>query len=159
MTLPIAGDPITAENLAVVQELIRIADAIDAAVDAKLWPAAERLFYEAVATDIASLGGGEPATVTPAELVGAWAANLGPSKTSFHMRTNHQVHIAGDTATLRSHGYAWNRLEGNGDPLWEVWGVYTHNFTRTGNGWRVSGMALAVATERGNPWVKATPGS
>ena len=158
MTLAIAGDTITDAGVATVQELIRIADAVDAAVDAKAWPAAERLFFEAVATDFTALSGTPPATITPAELVAAWAANLGASKASFHMRTNHQVHVAGDTATMRSHGYAWNRLEGNGDPLWEVWGLYTHNFTRTGHGWRISGVALDVAAERGNPWVKTTPG-
>lgn len=149
------GDPVTTANVADVQELIRIADALDAAVDAKQWDAAEALFFERV---LVELPGAEPATMTGADLVGQWAGNLGLAKTSLHLRTNHRVHIAGDTARLDSHAYAWNRLEGNGDPLWEVWGTYLHNFTRSGGGWRISGFAFAPVHERGNDWVKTTPG-
>ena len=151
------GDPLTAANLVDVAEIIRIADAIDAATDAKQWDEATAFFHEAVATDFTSLGG-EAKTMSGAELTAMWAANLGPAKTSCHLRTNHRVHIAGDTARLDTHGYAWNRLEGNGEPLWEVWGTYVHNLIRTGGRWRVSGLAFTVSHERGNPWVKATPG-
>lgn len=154
----LTGDPVTPANLADIQDIVRVADAVDAAVDAKDWAAARALFADTVATDFTSLGGGAPATIPAQALIDAWRANLAPSKTSFHARTNHRVRIEGDRATLVSHGYAWNRLEGNGDPLWEVWGVYTHSLARTAGGWRVDGMALEVSHERGNMWVKATPG-
>ncbi len=149
------GDPITTANVAEVQEIIRIADTLDAAVDAKQWETATSLFFEKV---LVELPGAAPATVTGAELIGSWATNLGPAKTSLHLRTNHRVHLAGDTARLDSHGYAWNRLEGHGDPLWEVWGTYVHNFTRTGDSWKISGFAFTPTHERGNDKVKTTPG-
>ena len=41
----------------------------------------------------------------------------GPKKTSLHLRGNHLVTLNGDRATVYSHAYAWNRMEGNGDPL------------------------------------------
>ena len=150
------GDRVTADNVAEVVELIRVADTLDAAVDARNWDAAIALFFEAV---LVELPGAAPVTTSGAELVAVWAANFGTTKTSLHLRTNHRVHIAGDTARLDSHGYAWNRMEGNGEPLWEVWGTYVHNFTRsTGGEWRISGFAFAPTHERGNDWVKMTPG-
>ena len=64
----------------------------------------------------------------------------------------------GDRATVQSNGYAWNCMEGNGDPLWEVWGTYEHRLLRSGAGWKVDGFIFRMTHERGNPWVKATPG-
>lgn len=154
----LAAQPLTPATAPVRAELIRIADGIDAAVDAKDWPRAQSYFADEVATDFSSLGGGPAARISGQQLVDAWSTNLKASKTSFHARTNHQVVIEGDRATMTSHGYAWNRLEGNGEPLWEVWGLYTHSFERRGDRWLVTGLTLKVTHERGNMWVKATPG-
>ena len=150
------GDPVTTANVAEVQELIRIADTLDAAVDGKNWEAATALFFDRV---LVGLPDTEPMIMTGPELVGQWADNFGDAKTSLHLRTNHRVHIAGDTARLDSHFYACNRMEGNGEPLWEIWGTTIHNFTRSiGGEWRISGFAFTPGHERGNDWVKSTPG-
>ncbi|WP_066477070.1 MULTISPECIES: nuclear transport factor 2 family protein [unclassified Sphingomonas] len=151
------SDPVTAANHLVVAELIRIADAIDRAVDARAWERARSLFAATVHVDFESLSGQPPATIPADALIAAWSSNLRGAKTSFHMRTNHQVTIEGDRATMVSAGYAWNRMEGNGDPLWEVWGDYTHRFARDADGgWRVDGMILRVTHQRGNFWVRDT---
>ena len=55
----VAAEPITLDTLADHAEMIRITDAIDAAVDAKDWPLARSFFNE----DVTSLVGGEPATI------------------------------------------------------------------------------------------------
>jgi hypothetical protein len=111
-----------------------------------------------VTVDFSTLSGQPPATVPSDDLIASWASNLKGSKTSLHLRTNHQVSIDDDRATVLSNGYAWNRMEGNGDPLWEVWGVYEHRLARSGETWKVDGFAFRVTHERGNPRVKATPG-
>lgn len=149
------GDPVTTANVAEVQELVRIVDALDAAVDAKQWDTVTDLFFDKV---LVELPGSAAITMTGAGLADLWARNLGPAKTSLHLRTNHRVHLAGDTARLDSHGYAWNRLDGVGEPLWEVWGTYVHNLTRTGSGWKISGFAFTALHERGNDLVKTTAG-
>ncbi|UVK37059.1 nuclear transport factor 2 family protein [Mesorhizobium sp. AR10] len=138
--------------------VIRIADAIDRAVDAQDWKLARSYFADSVSVDFSSLSGQPPATIASDDLIGTWAANLRGSKTSLHLRTNHQVVIDGDRATVSSNGYAWNRMEGNGDPLWEVWGTYEHRLGRSGVGWTVDGFTFRMTHERGNPWVKTTPG-
>ena len=45
-------------------------------------------------------------------------------------------------------------MEGNGDPLWEVWAVYEHAFERIGGAWKVTGFTFRMTHERGNLWVK-----
>lgn len=159
------GDPVTPETAADVGEMTRIAGAIDAAVDAKDWSLARSFFAEEIEVDFTSLAGGEPATIPADALIEGWSSNLTEEKTSFHMRSNHMVALEGpDAAVMTSHGYALNRMEAGaeeangGDPMWEVWGVYTHDFERGPEGWRVTGMALDVAAQRGNSFVRDTPG-
>ena len=162
----VSGDPVTLETLVDQAEMIRIADAIDAAVDAKDWQAARAHFTDEISVDFTSLVGGDPATIPADALVDGWSENLTAEKQSFHLRGNHRVAFEGpDSAGLSSHGYAWNRMErgalpeNGGEALWEVWGNYTHGFVRTEDGWRVNAMTFDATAERGNPYVRNTPGS
>ena len=153
------AEPSGWQALADERAVIRIADAIDRAVDAQDWKLARSYFADRVTADFSSLSGQPAANIASDDLIGAWAGNLKGSKTSLHLRTNHQVVLEANTATVRSNGYAWNRMEGNGDPLWEVWGTYEHHLTRSTAGWKVDGFAFHMTHERGNVWVKATPGN
>lgn len=162
----IGGDPVTADTLLDRAEMIRIADAIDSAVDAQDWVAARSFFTDTIDVDFTSLVGGEPATIPADGLIAGWSANLTGEKSSFHLRGNHRIAFDGpDAALMQSHGYAWNRMpsgaleENGGNDLWEVWGTYTHSFTRSEDGWRVSAMTFTATAERGNPYVRNTPGS
>lgn len=159
------GDAITRETVVDVAEMTRIANAIDAAVDAKDWVLARSYFTDEITVDFSSLVGGEPATIPADGLIAGWSGNLTAEKESFHLRGNHRVTFEdADNAAMLSHGYAWNRmargaLEENGaNPLWEVWGAYEHGFTRTEEGWKVDFMAFYATAERGSDFVRNTPG-
>lgn len=161
-----SGDPVTADTATDVAEMIRIADAIDAAVDAKDWPLARSFFADTIDVDFSALVGGEPATIPADALIDGWSGNLTADKALFYLRGNHRVTFDGaDAATMQSHGYAWNRMEAGADPanggeaLWEVWGNYTHDFARTEDGWTVTSMTFVPTAQRGNDWVRDTPGS
>lgn len=161
----VAGDPVTIETLVDRAEMIRIADAIDAAVDAKDWQAARALFTDEIRVDFTSLVGGEPATIPADALIEGWSGNLTQEKQSFHLRGNHRIKFDGlDAAVLHSHGYAWNRMErgmleeNGGEALWEVWGNYEHGFVRTERGWRVNAMTFSATAEHGSDFVRNTPG-
>lgn len=155
-----AAEPLPAALQAIVDEraVIAIADGVDNAVDARDWTRARSYFADKVLADFSTLTGQPPATISAEDLIGGWSGNLKGSKTSLHLRTNHQVTIAGDRATVVSHGYAWNRMPGQGDPLWEVWGTYEHRLTRTTDSWKIDGFTFRMTHERGNSWVKTTPG-
>ncbi len=162
----ITGDPITVDTLVDHAEMIRIADAIDAAVDSKDWATARAQFTDEIAVDFTSLVGGEPATIPADALIAGWSGNLTSEKQSFHLRGNHRISLDGaDAATMQSHGYAWNRMErgalpeNGGEAMWEVWGTYIHGFVRTEDGWRVNSMTFTATAERGSEFVRNTPGS
>ncbi|TFL16353.1 nuclear transport factor 2 family protein [Jannaschia formosa] len=161
-----AGTPITADNLVDNAEMVRIADAIDGAVDAKDWALARSFFTDEIFVDFTSLAGGEPATIPADGLIAGWQSNLTAEKTSFHLRGNHRITFEGeDAAIMVSHGYAWNRMErgalseNGGEALWEVWGTYEHGFSRTEDGWRVDAMSFFATAERGSEFVRNTPGN
>lgn len=137
---PLAAQAETPRTLAQLldhAEIIRITNAIDIAVDRKDWALARSFFAETIHVDFTSLIGGDPATIPADALIEGWAGNLTAEKESFHLRGNHQVSFPdADTATVYSHGYAWNRMErglaaeNGGEALWEVWGSYTHDLQR-----------------------------
>ena len=150
----LAQDPqILADELAIQ----RVPAEIEIAVDRKDWARARSFFAEQIRVDFSSLSGQPPATIPADALIAAWSANLGPKKQSHHQRGYGLVSLAGDRATIYSQGYAWNRMEGNGEPLWEVWGNYTHDLARTPAGWKVTAMTFVMTHQRGNTWVRDTP--
>ena len=162
----IDGDVITVQNRIDIAEMIRIADALDSAIDAKKWGVARKMFTNNVNADFNSLDGSAPETMPSRQLVNNWAGNFTKNKTSFHMRSNHRVtFFSDDEAVMLSHGYAWNRLASGASPenganaFWEMWGNYTHVFQRTPQGWKVNGIKFDLTAERGNPYVRNTPGS
>ncbi len=145
------------QRLADELAVIRITNEIDVAVDRKDWAKARSFFAEELRADFTSMTGGQQATIKSDDLIKDWSPNLGPKKTSLHLRGNHLVTLNGDKASVYSPAYAWNRREGNGDPLWEVWGHYIHEMQRTTTGWKVTAFTFVKTNERGNMWVKTTP--
>ncbi|MEM9027376.1 MAG: nuclear transport factor 2 family protein [Pseudomonadota bacterium] len=135
----------------------RVPTEIEIAVDRKDWVRARSFFADTIRVDFSSLSGQPPATIKADDLIKAWSTNLGPKKQSHHQRGHGLVTINGDTAVIYSQGYAWNRMEGKGDPLWEVWGNYTHKLQRTPDGWKVTDFTFEVTHQRGNTWVRDTP--
>jgi hypothetical protein len=156
------GTSMIQQRLADELELMRIPAEIEIAVDRKDWTKARSFFAETIRVDFTSLVGGEPATIPADALMQGWSGNLKGNKESLHMRGHPLVTINGDTATVYSNGYAYNRMPGAPDgsgELWEVWGNYTHEFERTDAGWKVTSFTFFKTHERGSMWVKATPGS
>ena len=138
-----------------IAEIIRVVDEIDNTVDAKDWTACRGYFLDEIYVNFTSLAGGSPGRIAADDLVGAWSTNLYSDKSSFHMRSNHEVTLERDRAEVTSKGYALNMLRRNtGSDLWEVWGLYTHTLERTAQGWKCSGMTLAVTRAWGNEKVR-----
>lgn len=160
--------PLTSEAASEASSLSQVADElaiqrvpteIEIAVDRKDWTKARSFFANEISINFSTLSGQPPATISADALIDAWSSNLGPKKQSHHQRGHGLVTVNGDTATIYSQGYAWNRMEGKGDPLWEVWGNYTHKLKRTLDGWKVTAMTFEMTHQRGNTWVRDTPAS
>jgi hypothetical protein len=133
-----------------------VVDEIDNRCDAKDWEACRAFFADEVEVDFTSLAGGEPARLKADDLIAAWAKNLFAEKKTYHQRGNHRIEATGDSATVYSKAYAFNLLEsGAVTGFWEVWGVYTHELVRTGEGWKCTGMKLEVIYQRGDERVRS----
>lgn len=130
--------------------IIELSNAIDNAVDAKDWDRAGAFFTDTISTDLPGQDG--KASIPSSQLVQGWETNLHAEKASFHLRGSHRVEFAdADNATVHSKAYAWNKVEGIvGGDLYEVWGNYTYDVTRGGDGWKVSGFAFEPVLQRGN---------
>lgn len=127
-----------------------IIDAINAVglhADLQDWEGVAAQFADSVVLDY-----GEPATMTPAEIITAWSGLLPGFDYTQHVIANHQVTIRGNNATAQSVVYATHFLENDeGDNYWVYIGNYTHDLTRTEDGWRITKMQARMGNQLGNP--------
>lgn len=82
------------------------------------------------------------------------AQALEPLDDSQHMVTNHQIVIAGDTATCRCYLQAQHvRRDVDGGDNFMVAGRYEDTLVRTADGWRINHRRLVSMWRQGNPVV------
>jgi len=138
------------------RELMRVAEALDEAVDAKNWEAARALFTDQVEADFTSLEAPNAGTVSADELISNWRRNLHPGKLSSRARNSEVVVVDGDNATMTSQGHVRYEIPARTDlNVWEGWGRFEHKFTRTPEGWRISGLKFTLTREAGEANVRA----
>lgn len=120
-------------------------------IDARDWDAAVGLFGESVAVDYTSLNGGEPATTSPAELVGGWRQRLEPLDATHHLIANLSARIDGERATCTANVTATHvKANATGGPHWTVGGRYDVGLVDTADGWRITALTLTVRWASGN---------
>lgn len=137
------------------REIRRIADALDDAVDAKNWEAVRALFTDEVAADFTTLGAGQSGAVFADHLIESWRRNLHAGKISTRSRDSEVVTVTGDTATMISQGHIRYEIPARTTHnVWEGWGRFEHTFTRTPDGWRVSGFKFTLEREAGEQSVR-----
>jgi hypothetical protein len=150
-----SDDALDSKNIADQIKIRRVVDEIDNQCDLKNWEKCRSFFTDEIEVNFTSLNGGEPGKMKADNLIGDWRTNLFEAKKTCHLRSNHSIKIDGDSAEVFSKAYAFNLLEtGEVKGLWEVWGNYTHNLTRTKNGWKVSMVTLEVIYQRGDEKVR-----
>lgn len=133
-----------------------VLDGIDNAIDDKDWDRCRAFFTDLVAISFEALGGGPPREVKADDLVGHWSKGLFAGKISLHTRSNYEITIDGDRATVRSKGYAFNRLpRALGDDTWEIWTRHEHTLVHGPEGWLCSGVGVPeVLRAGGNEMVR-----
>ncbi len=78
--------------------------------DKRDWAGVKALFASRVFFDMTSLAGGEPAVITPQEIVDGWAKGLKPLTAIHHQAGNYLVDIQVNVATVFCYGVAWHYL-------------------------------------------------
>jgi hypothetical protein len=120
-------------------------------VDSREWHALERLFTDPVDVDYTSLNGGQPQTMSPAELVGGWAGTLDHLQATQHLIAGQVIRLDGDRATCAAKVQGTHVLpNASGGPMWTVGGRYDYRLIRGADGWRIAGLTLTVEWATGN---------
>ena len=88
-------------------------------------------------------------------LIENWRRNLHANKTSSRSRTNESITVNRDSATMISQGHVRYELPQRANlNVWEGWGRFEHNFTRTPQGWRISGLKFTLTRQQGEVSVR-----
>src|ERR1700749_548331 len=120
-------------------------------LDARDWNAFEGLFTTPVYLDRTSLFGGEPETLSPAELVDGYRHTLGNLDAVHHLITCHVINLDGDQATGAANMQGTHALaNSSGGPIWTVGGRHVYQLKRTPGGWRISGLTFTLQWATGN---------
>ncbi|WP_280481344.1 nuclear transport factor 2 family protein [Nocardia cyriacigeorgica] len=119
--------------------------------DHREWDALATVFADAVRLDYTSLNGGEPVTVTPAQIVAAWRETLGGFGATQHLLSNHLVTVDGDRAVCTASFQATHRKsDAVGACLWTLGGTYRFDLVRAGGAWQISGVVMTATWGDGN---------
>ncbi|MEX0339983.1 MAG: nuclear transport factor 2 family protein [Arenibacterium sp.] len=138
--LPPAGDPEAAQIRTLVSS-------IPIAVDRAAYDLAEAAFAPEVVIDYTSLWGGEPATMTPADLMTAWRGIVPGFDATWHElgRVTVEIDGASATATAFVDGRHWI-----GDAIWRPIGNYYWDVALVDGEWRVTRMVFDMTQEIGD---------
>jgi hypothetical protein len=120
-------------------------------LDARDWDALEELFADPVYYDRTSLFGGEPQTLSPAELVEGYRQALGNLDAVHHLITCHVINLDGDQATCAANMQGTHVFANtSGDDMWTVGGRHDYQLKRTAEGWKIAGLTFTVQWATGN---------
>jgi hypothetical protein len=138
--LPPAGDQETAKIISVVSS-------IPLAVDLAAYDLAERAFAPSIVIDYTSLWGGEPSTMTPAQLMDAWRGLVPGFDGTWHQLSDVKAIVSGATAEASAFvdGRHWL-----GDKIWRPVGTYAWTLVKQDGRWKVTHMTFKMTQEIGD---------
>ncbi|TYC08140.1 nuclear transport factor 2 family protein [Actinomadura syzygii] len=135
------------DRLAIIEACTRMAWH----ADQREWDRLAEVFADSVTLDYTSLNGGEPAVLTPEQIVEAWSGLLGAFDATQHLITNHLVTVDGDTAVCTAAFQATHRLtDPFGSSLWTLGGNYRFVLVRTGGAWKIAAVVMTATWGDGN---------
>lgn len=120
-------------------------------IDDRDWDGLAALLSERVDLDFTSLWGGQPETLSGAQLAERWRSMREALDATQHVIAGILPTVDGDAATVVSNLVAVHRrAAAAGSPLWTVGGAYEFRLERAGGRWAIRGLTLRVAWVDGN---------
>jgi hypothetical protein len=133
-------------------------DVIDAvnrlfiATDRRDWEGVRHAFADRVSFDMTSMAGGEPQTLAPADIAGAWESGLKPIQAIHHQSGNFRIEIAGDRAKAFCYGIAYHyRPTKSGRNTRVFVGSYDFGLLHGAGGWKIDSFKFDLKFIDGNP--------
>ena len=150
-----------ADPAALLADRLAVQDAVTRMswlLDRRDWDALREVFAEELVLDYTQPFGGEPETLSGAELVERWRAQVGHLDSTQHVTTGVLVELDGDSARATANVLAHLRREGTlGSPVWHNGGHYDVRLRRSGTGWRITALTASVSWAEGNSAVLQAP--
>ncbi|MEM8618647.1 MAG: nuclear transport factor 2 family protein [Actinomycetota bacterium] len=109
------------------------------------WNAVEAVFADEVRLDYTSLQGGEPTTLSPADIVGGWRDHFATVPAHQHLVSNHLVDTDGDRATATAQFIASHQYT---DRMWTLGGDYRFELSRSVGGWQITAMTMTAVWQQ-----------
>lgn len=117
------------------------------------WAHLEAVFAEQVRLDYTALTGGEPATLTPAEVVAAWRPGFEAIDAHQHLVANHLMTTDADRATATASFIATHQWHGT---TWTLGGDYRFELIQSDGSWAITAMTMTPVWQAGDPDLIAT---
>jgi hypothetical protein len=142
-----AAEPLAPVGDVQTSKVISVVSSIPLAVDLAAYDLAEQAFAPKVVVDYTSLWGGQPNTMTPAELMTAWRGIVPGFDATWHQLSDVSALVQGDkaTATAFVDGRHWI-----GSRLWRPVGNYQWALEKLDGHWKVTHMTFAMTQEIGD---------
>lgn len=122
------------------------------ATDQRDWQEVKGLFAPSVLFDMTSLAGGDPAMLTPQQIVDAWDKGLKPLKAIHHQTGNTIVAIEGDEAYAFCYGIASHYLPTrSGRNTRTFVGSYDFHLIKNDGVWWIDAFRFNLKYVDGNP--------
>jgi hypothetical protein len=128
-------------------KVISVVSSIPMAVDLAAYDLAKQAFAPSIVIDYTSLWGGEPATMSPDELMTGWRGIVPGFDATWHELSDVKATVTGNTATASAFvdGRHWI-----GDQLWRPVGNYFWDLQKIDGEWKVTKMVFAMTEEIGD---------
>lgn len=120
--------------------------------DNRDWPKVKALFAPRVLFDMTSLAGGQPATISPQEIVDGWDKGLKALKAIHHQAGNYLVDAKDNEATAFCYGVAWHYLPNKtGRNTRTFVGSYDFHLIKQDGEWIIDQFKFNLKFIDGNP--------
>ncbi|UOQ69386.1 nuclear transport factor 2 family protein [Hymenobacter volaticus] len=135
-----------------ITDITQAITAIFVGTDEHDWSRVQAAFAPQVLLDYTSMAGGEPARLTPEQIVTAWQALLPGFEHTHHQLGNFDVRLVNDReATAFCYGTATHYLpQPTGSNVWTVVGTYEFHLVREGATWHTDRLKFNLKYQDGN---------
>jgi hypothetical protein len=131
--------------------IIEVITRLFVSTDERDWQQVKACFADHVIFDMTSLAGGEPATMTPEQIVTGWEAGLRNLVALHHQVGNFLVEVDGDEAETCCYGIASHYLPNpSGRDTRSFVGSYDFHLCRIEARWRIDRFRFNLKYSEGN---------
>ena len=139
------------DRLITEDQVIAAVNSLFLCTDRRDWQCVRDVFAPLVLFDMTSLAGGQPATLTPVQIAGAWEKGLKDLTAVHHQAGNYQVTLKGNEADLFCYGIAYHYLPNPTERNTRTFvGSYNLHLVRSDVGWKVDRFKFNLKFIDGN---------